>query len=185
MNNMVTRSTFLQLVFASSIIWIFCHAVVGNATEILKWERLQGFGSPALIEQVNRDYTSDIAPESPVDVRQMRAMQISKPDANTLYLVNTRLLGKNPDANPSCGVSGCLFYGYVRDDRDNRFIQVFNGYVNDFQPQKASPIIQVSDRLEHRLPCLRLTSYKNNFPQPFVTHLCYDGKTYQPVESPK
>lgn len=179
---MVTRSTFLQLVFASSIIWICCHAVVGNTTEILKWERLQGVGSPALIEQVNRDYTSDVAPDLPVYVRQMRAMQISKPNAKTLYLINTRLPG---DTNPSCGVSGCLFYGYVKDDRDDRFIQVFNGYVNDFQPQKAPPIIQVSDRLEHRLPCLRLTSYKNNFPQPFVTHLCYDGKTYQPVESPK
>ncbi|MDZ4877783.1 MAG: hypothetical protein CLLPBCKN_007218 [Chroococcidiopsis cubana SAG 39.79] len=179
---MKTRSTFLQLVFMSSIIWISCHALVGNATEILKWERLQ-VAAPALIEQVSRDYTKDIAPDPPVDVGQMRVSKISKPNAETLYLINTRLPGKNPDANPSCGASGCLFYGYI--EQNNSFVQVFNGYVNDFQPQNASPIVQVSDRLEHRLPCLRLTSYENNFPQPFVTQLCYNGETYQPVELSK
>ena len=179
---MKTRSIFLQLVFISSIIWVSCHALVGNATEILKWQRLQDV-TPALIEQVRRDYNTDVAPDSPVNVAQMRVSKISKPNAETLLLINTRIPGKDPDVNPSCGVSGCLFYGYVK--RKNNFIQVFNGYVNDFQPQNAPPVIQASDRLEHHLPCLRLTSYKNNFPQPFMTHLCYDGKTYQPVDSPK
>lgn len=161
---------FLQIV-ASSAVWICCHAPAGVASVAPKWEQLQGTNS-ALLEQVERDYTHDIAPDIPVNVGQMQVSKISKSNSQVLYLVNTRLPGKDPNNNPSCGQVGCLFYGYVK--QNNSFIQVLNGYINDFQVMNAPPTIEAS-RVKNHLPCLRLADSKQQ-----TNELCYNGKVYQP-----
>ncbi|MDZ4877756.1 MAG: hypothetical protein CLLPBCKN_007191 [Chroococcidiopsis cubana SAG 39.79] len=157
---------FLQII-ASSAVWMSCHAPAGVASVAPKWEQLQSTNS-ALLEQVERDYTHDIAPDTPMNVGQMQVSKISKSNSQVLYLVNTRLPGDN---NPSCGVSGCLFYGYVT--QNDRFVQVLNGYLNDFQVENALPTIQAS-QIKNHLPCLHLTSAKQQSKE-----LCYNGKTYQ------
>ncbi|MBD2305633.1 hypothetical protein H6G17_08895 [Chroococcidiopsis sp. FACHB-1243] len=130
-----------------------------------------------VLEQVERDYTHDIAPDTPMNVGQMQVSKISKSNSQVLYLVNTRLPGKDPNNDSSCGQVGCLFYGYVK--QNNHFVRVLNGYINDFHVQDAPPTIQAS-RINNHLPCLHLTSAKRQSKE-----LCYNGRTYQLERLPK
>lgn len=102
--------------------------------------------------------------------------------AKPLYIINTRVKSQSPEANSSCGQAGCLFYGYTKSG--NKFVQVMNGYINDFRLKNAPPVIQPTNQIINQLPCLQLTSYSNQTQQLIGTKLCFDGKEYQPVTSP-
>lgn len=175
------RPFFLQLLFFSTIAWLSLHALKVAAVEVPDWHRLQISAPAGLLQQVRKDYVSDVNPEQPVDIGQMQLLQISKPKAKSLYIVNTRLPGLDPSSNPSCGQAGCLFYGYIQ--QGNRFVQVLNGYINDFRLQGSPPVIQLLNQIANQLPCLQLTFYQNQSQRLMRSKLCFDGKEYQPVQT--
>lgn len=174
-----TRQLLFYFIF---LIGIICSLTpIGSvlAQSADNWSNLRS-APPELLKQVAADYASDTNQNHPKDVSSMQLLQVQKPKAKPLYLVNTRQLSQTPDANPTCGQAGCLFYGYTQSK--GKFVQVLNGYINDFRLKNAPPVIQPTNQVVNQLPCLLLTSYQNQSQQLMRSKLCFDGKDYQPTQ---
>jgi hypothetical protein len=171
-----------QLIFLLSMIYSFMPVGGVLAEKVFNWKSLRSAAPSGLLEQVQKDYTTDANLNQPVDVGQMQLLLVQQSKAKPLFLINTRLPGQTPDANPTCGQAGCLFYGYTKSGQ--RFVQVLNGYINDFRLQDAPPPIQPTNQVVNQLPCLQLTFYKSQFNQLLTSKLCFDGKEYQPTSPP-
>lgn len=172
----------VRLVFLLSLFYLLMPIGGAIAQQNSSWQRLSA-APPGLLERVQKDYAVDSGLEQLIDIRQMHLLQIRLSGARPLFLINTRLAGKGSTANPTCGQAGCLFYGYVQSG--NKYKQVLNGYINDFQVENApQPIVPIK-KVVNKLPCLQLTSYQSQSQQLLSSQLCFDGQEYQPIAPPR
>lgn len=173
-----SHSKLFSFIFLFGTILLLYPVDNALAQKKISWERLDKTAPPGLQQQVQKDYIADTNLDRPAKVGEMQLLQVQQPQAKPLYLINTRIPSQSPDANPTCGQAGCLFYGYTKSG--NKFIQVLNGYINDFRLRNAPPVIQPTNQIANQLPCLQLNSYKKHSQQLIRTKLCFDGKEYQP-----
>lgn len=172
----------IRLVCLLSLIYLLIPSAEALTQPNSNWQKLS-VAPPGLLERVQKDYANDSSLNRIVDVSQMNFFQVRQSRARPLFLINTRLPGQDPSANPTCGQAGCLFYGYLQSG--NEYKQVLNGYINDFQVENAPPPIQPTKKVVNQLPCLQLASYQSQSQQLLSSQLCFDGKEYQPIAPPR
>lgn len=176
------RHPLFHCVFLIGIIYLFIPIGSVLAQSADNWANLRS-APPGLLKQVAVDYANDTNQDHPTNVSSMQFLQVQKPKAKLLYLINTRQMGQTPNANPSCGQAGCLFYGYTQTQ--GKYVQILNGYINDFHLKNAPPVIQPTNQVVNQLPCLQLTSLQSQTQKLMSVKLCFDGKEYQPTASPE
>lgn len=142
------------------------------------WQRVGQAAPPKLEQQLRQDYAPYLRRDIPVDVSQMQMLKLEQQDSLPLYLINTRVHPKgHPELTPSCGMEGCLLFGYIPQER--RFKRVLNRLVNDFQVEGAPPIIQSTKRVLNRVPCFELTTYSPITGRVNRTQtLCFNGNGF-------
>jgi hypothetical protein len=142
------------------------------------WRLVAQSAPPALLQQLQQDYALHIPPNQTIDVGQMHILKLQQTGSLPLYLINTRIhpVG-HPEQTPTCGIGGCLFLGYI--PHKDKYQQVLNVMINDFQLKGNSPIIQPLNRVLNDVPCFQLTTSNANTGRIHPTQtLCFNGHTF-------
>ena len=126
------------------------------------WQFVAKVAPPELKQQLNRDYQADLKAggynRDFIDVRRMRMLTIREGTAMPLYLINTRLRSSSDSQqSPTCGIAGCLFYGYVT--QGTRFQRVLHTYISDLQLGPTTALVQSAHRISENIPCIQINAY--------------------------
>ncbi len=159
-----------------SLAYLSIHPASSKANPV--WQRVKQAAPPQLEQQLRQDYAPYKRTDTPVDIGQMQMLKLEQPGSLPLYLINTRVYPKgHSELTLTCGIGGCLTLGYI--PQGERFKQVLNRWMNDFQVEGAPPVIQPIKRVLNRVPCFQLSGYSPSTGQPNQTQtLCFDGNEF-------
>lgn len=168
----------IALTFSSLLLW---QISPGFSESQQNWRPVSQAAPPALLQQLRQDYAPNLPLDWSGDIGQMRMLKLQQPGSLPLYLINTRVYPPGrPEQTPTCGTGGCLFLGYI--PQGNRYRQVLNGLINDFQVQGAPPVIQPVQRTLNNVPCFSLTAFNPRTQSASPSQvLCFNGGNFVPV----
>lgn len=125
------------------------------------WQLVAKVAPPGLTKKLDQDYQADLkaggTTQTIVDVGRMRMLTIREGSARTLFLINTRVGSSDSNQSLTCGIAGCLFYGYIA--RDETFQQVLKTYISDTQVKPNVPLVETAHRISEGIPCIRVNAF--------------------------
>jgi len=138
--------------------WLFTSGALLASSD---WQLVAKTAPSGLIKKLDQDYQADLksggTTQTIVDVGRMQMLTIREGSARTLFLINTRIGSSDSNQSLTCGIAGCLFYGYVA--RGEAFQQVLKTYVSDTQLKPNIPIVQTAHRISEGIPCIKVNAF--------------------------
>jgi len=159
----------LSLVAVAGVIEFGLLAAVSSAEE--QWKPINN-APPQLIKQLQRDLRSDSGAAPALGKTQF--LQVNQPQQIApIFLIDTTPTFRDSyKTRPAlCGNNRCSFFVYLQQ---GEYRQVSSGLIRPYITDPQLPLVEVTDRMIHGLPCLRF----NQSRQVSASH-CFDGNSYQ------